>query len=280
MTATATVVPIRGAQVKFTLKNNGTAAGTVTSTYTAGGKRRLTIRTAAGIKFTRTADSVTVTRAGPAETGPIQPRAFGQTPGMPAPNAGRKFPAEPLAPEEVAAILDQCSRRAPTGIRNRALLLLLVRSGLRIAELIALRPSDVNWAEHSLRLLDTKIGEAQTRAFHSSVDDALMRWIDTRARLGYRSGPLFCTLKGDPVSGDYVRVLLRRLKEQAGIEKRVHPHGMRHTFACELRAAGVDILTISKLLGHSSVTTTLIYLDHLTNGQAVAALGNVELPPL
>ena len=183
----------------------------------------------------------------------------------------------------MTAIIGQCSRRAPTGIRNRALLMLLYRSGLRVSEVLALRPADVDLTRHSIRLLDTKSGGAQTRGFHPSADDALSRWLDTRRSLGIggEHGPrLFCTLAGGPLSDDYVRGLLRRLAAKAGITKRVHPHGLRHTFAVELEAAGTPVTTISKLLGHSSVAVTARYLDHLTNGEAVAALQSVDLPPL
>lgn len=197
-----------------------------------------------------------------------------------APNKGKKYPAEPLTPEEVAMLIGQCSSRSVTGIRNRAMLTLLYRSGLRVSELLALRPSDVNPAKHSIRLLDTKVGEAQTRGFHPSADDAVMRWLDRRRELGHRSAPLFCTLDGGPISPQYVRLLLKRLATGAGIEKRVHPHGLRHTFAVELDAAGTSLSVISKLLGHHSVPTTARYLDHLTNGQAVSALQGVNLPPL
>lgn len=199
-----------------------------------------------------------------------------------APNKGKKYPAEPLTPEEVGAIIGQCSRKSATGIRNRALLTLLYRSGLRVSEIVALRPSDVDFSKHSIRLLDTKSGEAQTRGFHPSADDALARWLDTRQALGIgnHGKKLFCTLDGTPVSDDYVRVLLRRLAAKAGVDKRVHPHGLRHTFAVELDAAGTSISVISKLLGHHNVPTTARYLDHLTNGQAVSALGRAELPPL
>ena len=195
-------------------------------------------------------------------------------------NKGKRYPAEPLTPDEVAAIIGQCSARSTTGIRNRALLTLLYRSGLRVSEVLALRPADVNLGKHSIRLLDTKIGQPQTRGFHSSADDALMRWMDTRKTLSVRGGPLFCTLAGGPVYAQYVRLLLQRLAAGAGIEKRVHPHGLRHTFAVELDAAGTSLSVISKLLGHGSVPTTARYLDHLTNGQAIAALGNIDLPPL
>lgn len=208
-------------------------------------------------------------------------RRFGQRRGEPAPNAGRKYPAEPLTPAEVTAIIGQCSRRAPTGIRNRALLTLLYRSGLRISEILASRPADVDMSRHSIRLLDTKSGRAQTRGFHPSADDALGRWLDTRQALGIGGrARLFCTLAGTPLSEDYVRALLRRLSARARVAKRVHPHGFRHTFAVELEAAGTPVTVISKLLGHSSVAVTARYLDHLTNAGAVAALGSADLPPL
>jgi site-specific recombinase XerD len=203
---------------------------------------------------------------------------------MPAvpPNKGKEYPAEPLTPDEVHRLIDACSRKAPTGIRNRAMLALLYRSGLRVSEVLALRPSDLNLAKRSIRLLDTKSGKAQTRGYQHGADDALARWLDVRAKLlKVRNGAkLFCTLDGGPISDDYVRGMLKRLGRNAGIEKRVHPHGLRHTFAVELEAAGVPVTVISKLLGHSSIAVTARYLDHLTNAQAVDYLASVELPEL
>jgi site-specific recombinase XerD len=202
------------------------------------------------------------------------------TPGMMPSNKGRKYPAEVLTPDEVAAVISRCSPRAPTGIRNRALLTLLYRSGLRVSEALALRPGDVSLAAHTVRVLHGKGGKATTRGFHPSATDALARWTDTRKALGIRGGPLFCTLQGGPVSDQYVRNLLHRLGARAGIDKRVHPHGLRHTFAVELENAGTPVTVISKLLGHSSTAVTSRYLDHLTNAQAVTALEAAELPVL
>jgi site-specific recombinase XerD len=190
-----------------------------------------------------------------------------------------------LTAGELTALITRCSARAPTGIRNRALLILLSRSGLfsrrhaRVSEALALRPGDINLATHAVRVLHGKGDKATTRGFHPSADDALARWIDTRRQLGIR-GPLFCTLRGGPLHPQYVRNLLHRLAAGPGIDKRVHPHGLRHTFADELRRRGVDVVTISKLLGHSSIAVTSRYLDHLGNHQAVSALEAVELPDL
>lgn len=199
---------------------------------------------------------------------------------MPAPNAGKRYPPEVMTPGEVGAIIGACSARSVTGIRNRALLTLLYRSGLRISEALALKPSDVNLDAHAIRVLHGKGDKATTRGFHPSATDALARWADTRRRAGMRGGPLFCTLDGRPMHAQYVRALLGRLAAAAGIDKRVHPHGLRHTFAVELERAGTPVTVISKLLGHSSVAVTSRYLDHLTNHQAVTALETVTLPAL
>ena len=84
--------------------------------------------------------------------------------------------------------------------------MLLYRSGLRVSEVLAPRPADVDFGRHAIRLLDTKSGRAQTRGWHPSADDALARWLDTRRALGITGrARLFCTLAGGPVSDDYVR---------------------------------------------------------------------------
>lgn len=239
-------------------------------------------------------------------TDPPAKRRIGPPPGTPSPNYMRPFPAEVLTTEEVDAIIGQCSTRSPTGIRNRALLTLFYRSGIRISEALGsparterrfrgrdgkertqppqdaippLRVSDITLASHSIRVLHGKGDKATTRGFHPSATDALARWIDIRKTIS-RGGPLFCTLEGRPLQAQYVRLLLKRLAAEADIEKRVHPHAFRHTFAVELLRAKVDVVMISKLLGHSSIQVTQRYLDHLTNEQAIEALAAVDLPPL
>ncbi len=198
--------------------------------------------------------------------------------------AGRTFPPEPLTPDELAAVIARCSLRAPTGIRNRALIMLLSRSGVRISEALALKPANVDFATHTARVLHGKGDKATVRGFHPSADVALARWLETRKQYaavhGWKNGPLFCTLDGGPLSDRYVRDLLKRLADKAGIDKRVHPHGLRHTFAWELEQAGVPVSVISDLLGHSSIAVTARYLKHLTNGQAVKVLQDVDLPSL
>jgi site-specific recombinase XerD len=206
---------------------------------------------------------------------------FGAVQGQEPGNKGRKFPPETLTPDEVNEVIGECSTRSRTGIRNRALLTLLYRSGLRISEALALKESDVRFKTHTITVLHGKGDRASARGLHPDAEDTVRRRLDIRERLKLRRGaPLFCTLDGAPLSDRYVRNLLHRLADRAGIEKRVTPHGLRHTYADELRASGMDLVKISKLLGHSSVAITHRYLDHLSNEQAIAALAATELPKL
>jgi site-specific recombinase XerD len=95
------------------------------------------------------------------------------------------------------------------------------------------------------------------------------KWIERRARIGLNGRhPLFCTLRGGRLWSPYVRNLLHRLARKVGIEKRVHPHGLRHTHAFELAGEGVPLHVIQQQLGHGSLATTDRYVRHL-NPQAV-----------
>ena len=88
------------------------------------------------------------------------------------------------------------------------------------------------------------------------------RWLEERGKLQAvgQGAPLFCTLKGTPTDPSYARHLLPRLAKRAGLERRVHPHGLRHTHAADLALAGVPVLAIQQQLGHSSLITTESYL--------------------
>jgi integrase len=77
---------------------------------------------------------------------------------------------------------------------------------------------------------------------------------------------------GDAKGHVKARVSGKRLAARAGIDKRVHAHGLRHTHAAQLRAEGVDIAIISRQLGHASITTTARYLDHIAPTAVIEAM--------
>ncbi len=187
-------------------------------------------------------------------------------------NKDRRLPAELLSPDEVRALLRACSSRAPTGIRNRALIAVLYRGGLRISEALALLPKDVDVAG-TLTVLHGKGDRRRTVGMDPAAFALLERWLDRRRAIGLSGRrPVFCTLAGEPLDTSYVRRLLPRLARKAGVEKRVHPHGLRHAHAAELAAEGVPVNVVQQQLGHGSLATTDRYLRHIAPAERVAAM--------
>ena len=188
-------------------------------------------------------------------------------------NKGRRYPAELLTQGELRALLRACSPRAPTGIRNRALIAVLYRGGLRISEALALEPRDVDAAGGMLNVRHGKGDRQRLIGLDPAAFALLERWLDRRAALGLsRRRRVFCTLRGADIDASYVRRLLPRLGARAGIEKRVHAHGLRHAHAAELAAEGVPVNVIQQQLGHRSLATTDRYLRHIAPRERVEAM--------
>ena len=187
-------------------------------------------------------------------------------------NKGRRYPVEVLTGEEVHAILEACGTTV-YGIRNRALITVLYRAGLRISEALALFPKDVDSAGCSIRVLHGKGDQARTVGIDPAALTVISNWLALRERHGFGdTQPLFCTMTGRHIGGSYVRTLLPRLGRQVGITKRVHAHGFRHTHAYELMMEGIAIGIIQRQLGHVSLATTDIYLSHIAPRQVIEAI--------
>jgi len=176
-------------------------------------------------------------------------------------STSRRRPPEVLTEVEAIALIRACSTRAPTGVRNRALIAVLWRSGLRISEALSLELRDLDLEAGSIRVRHGKGDRSRTVGVDEQTSALLARWIDRRRQLspGARS-PVFCTLQGGRIDSSYVRRLLPRLAARAGIERRVHAHGLRHTYAAELAREGTAINVIRDALGHTSLAVTDRYL--------------------
>lgn len=195
-------------------------------------------------------------------------------------NAGKKLPPEILTADEVRALLAVCSRRAPTGIRNRAMLTVMYRAQLRVGEALGLLPKDLDRDAGTIRVLHGKGDQDRTVGLDDGAWAIVDLWLERRKSIGLNGRqPVFSTLDGKPLSTSYCRTLFARLGMKAGIEKRVHPHGLRHTGAAELRAEGVDVGIISKQLGHASIATTARYLDHIQPAAVIEAMRQREWAP-
>lgn len=196
-------------------------------------------------------------------------------------HASRRFPPEVLTDIEVRVLMDACGTRPWTAVRNRALIVLLYRSGLRIAEALAVRPVDVAFRRDagdacsgSIRVLVGKGGNSRTVGIDVGGMSVIADWMKFREYLGFTQGqPLLCTKNGERMATAAVRRMLPALAARAGLVKRVHAHGLRHTHAAQLREEGVDIGLISKQLGHRSIETTARYLDHIAPLAVVEAIG-------
>jgi site-specific recombinase XerD len=182
----------------------------------------------------------------------------------------RKLDADLLTPREIEGLIKVCSNRAPTGIRNRAMIALAWRTGLRIGEVLALEPKDVDLGGGTLVVQHGKGGKRRVIGVDAGTAALLQRWLDVRRKCGINGrAPVFCTLSGGVIDQSYIRHLLPRLARRAGVDKRVHAHGLRHAFAIELAHEGLGLTGIRDLLGHSSVAVTDRYLRRQGVGQAV-----------
>ena len=102
---------------------------------------------------------------------------------------------------------------------------------------------------------------------------ALNAWLVKRKKLGLNcKHTLFSTLRGEPLKTSYVRALMKRLGQKAGIEKRCHFHGLRHTLAYNLHLKGTPSAIVQQALGHSSLNTTSRYLAHVAPIDVVDAM--------
>jgi site-specific recombinase XerD len=171
------------------------------------------------------------------------------------------------------ALLKACSRRAPTGVRNAALIVVLYRTGLRIGEALALVPKDVDLSAGTVNVLHGKGDKSRVVGIDADAAAVLDRWLLVRAKLGIpRSARLFCTLKAGAIEPRYVRAMLPRLARRAGLEKRIHAHGLRHAFAVSLVREHVELPVISKALGHSSSAVTSRYVDHIHPAEVIETM--------
>ncbi len=187
----------------------------------------------------------------------------GESNGRPPANKGLKYPAEVLNPGEVRALIGACSSDSPTWLRNRALIVLLYRTGLRCSEALHLDPKDIDFELGAVSVLHGKGDRRRTVGIDAGALEVVEGWTERRAKLELdRNAPLFCSLTGGRLAGSYVRTILPQLAEAAGVAKRVHPHGLRHTHAFELLQEGVPLPIIQRQLGHVSLQTTDTYLSH------------------
>jgi integrase/recombinase XerD len=167
-----------------------------------------------------------------------------------------------LTRDEAAALLAMPNLAAPTGLRDRAMLELMYRCGLRVSEVCGLHLRDWRVKDHQLHLRP-EVAKGGREAFvplDPIAEQFLDRWKPVRRRYAAGKPHLFTTLKGGPVDRRDVWEMVVRRARKAGI-RHTHPHVLRHSFATELLADGFNIREVQTLMRHGDLRTTAIYLE-------------------
>ena len=187
---------------------------------------------------------------------------------------GRVIP-EVLTEGEREALLAQPGRRYPTGLRNFCILRMMLNAGLRNSEVCGVKVGDLDFTSGRLKVRGK--GRKQRIVWLADDDlDWLGKWMERRSTLPDPRGRLFSTLKGGPVSPRYLQQMTKRMVDRAGIEKEIHPHSLRHTFATDLYWKTKNLRITQKALGHASISTTEIY-THLADDEMEDALKSLRM---
>ena len=217
-----------------------------------------------------------------------------------------------LENEELERMLSQCNTQTTVGARNYALLRLMAHTGLRCNEALQVRASDIRretWPEVGpvwvLRVrTETTKGKLDRSPIPLDAETkaAIDLWTAKRAALGLNGGPLFCTVSsgqrvhgvpsadgftagaaatplqpGKPLSSRYVRALVAKLAADAGIERRIHPHTLRHTALTNLQERTGDLRITQTVAGHANPRNTVRYTQ-VRPAALARAMGAVEEP--
>ena len=179
--------------------------------------------------------------------------------------APRAFNALPrcLSMSQVEALLDAPDVATPLGIRDRAMLEVRYATGLRVSEIIGLRPGDVDLDVGLLKCLG-KGRKERLVPLGSTACGWVRRYLaDVRGALGKGRGAsspaLFLSQRGGPLSRMGLWGIVRRHAGTAGVQATLTPHVLRHSFATHLLENGADLRALQAMLGHADISTTQIY---------------------
>ena len=178
------------------------------------------------------------------------------------PKIGSVLPVT-LSTSEVEKLLTSFAEDRPIDIRNTAILEMLYSCGLRVSELVNLCCSDLFFDEGLIKV----VGKGNKERFvpiGRICQESVRRYLSIRAegKKGF-SDILFLNNRGTKLTRNMIFIIVRKGAENAGVEKNISPHSLRHSFATHLVENGADISSVQQMLGHSSITTTERYM-HLS----------------
>jgi integrase/recombinase XerD len=179
----------------------------------------------------------------------------------------RKLPST-LSAREIRNWLESISPEHPLGRRDKAILELFYSSGLRLAELCAARLEWLDTEEGFLRVSGkgkktrlVRVGRDAMAAIKDYLNNERRDLIKPQS-----SSHIFLSVRGRELTPERIRQIVKRRAELAGIDSKVYPHLLRHSFATHLLEGGADLRVIQELLGHADIATTQIYTHVSSKG--------------
>jgi integrase/recombinase XerD len=171
-------------------------------------------------------------------------------------------PPEVLSFSEINKILDQPNTKTLLGIRDKAMLEIAYATGVRVSELLNLKKSDLFLKDEVVRIFGKGSKERLVPIGSNAIywmEQYLTKVRPVLAKRFESKDYVFLNNRGKKLSRMGFFKILRGYVVQAGIDKNVHPHTIRHSFATHLLERGADIRVVQELLGHSKISTTQIY---------------------
>lgn len=183
---------------------------------------------------------------------------------------GRRIP-ETLTEDERAKLLSQPNMNARTGLRDVVMMRFMLNAGLRSREVLNLKVNDIDLKDGKIFIRQSKRKKDRIVWIGKEDLDYLEKWLGKKPSSEY----MFTTLKGGKIMGRYLRAMVKRRGRRAGIIKDVHPHMLRHTFATDLLRKTKNIRLVQKALGHSDLSTTMIY-THIIDEELSGAMKSLR----
>ncbi|MGD2139335.1 MAG: tyrosine recombinase XerC [Burkholderiales bacterium] len=177
--------------------------------------------------------------------------------GIRAPRTAKKLP-DALSPEEVARLVELPADDV-FAVRDRAMFELLYSSGLRLSELTALKTTDIDFQDATVRVLG-KGSKTRVVPVGRFALDRIRDWLAQRDSIAKGNpGVLFLNHHGKPIGPRTVQQRLTMWSRKQGLAQHVHPHMLRHSFASHVLQSSGDLRAVQEMLGHVSISTTQVY---------------------
>lgn len=170
-----------------------------------------------------------------------------------------------LKREELDKVFSICDNKSPIEQRDTLVMELLYATGLRVSELVNIKVANIDQKNRTIKVLG-KGSKERIVIFNNHTKEAMGIYLREGYKTFNKEGSQYLILNkyGNKLSERYVRNIVDKFVRKAGLNIKIGPHTLRHTFATDMLENGSDLMTVKELLGHESLNTTSIY-THVTN---------------